>query len=258
MVQLNPSKENFNILSKQSISRKLIPIYLELPLSEFPNLTPVALLDHFKNKGDYVLLESVKNGRFSYACFDPFMTFKSKGNSIELIFNNEKKLFYGNPLNKLKQIIRKYQISRTKDLPLFFSGAIGYLGYDIVHFIEKLPKTTIDDLSLPDCYFIFPRLIFAFDHEERLLKIITLTKNNLVDYDKTTTKLNNIYNQLINVNIEILDSTNYQKILKNRKRITLKDIKSNFTAEEYKTAIKKAKEYIFAGDSFQIKLSHPF
>lgn len=183
-----------------------------------------------------ILLESQKNGRYSYIALNPYMIFKSKKQRIEIIKGNKSILKKGNPLNELKRILNK-KIKREKRWPLFYSGCIGYLAYDIVHFFEKLPKTARDDLKLPDIYMIFPKNIIFFDHKKKLMKIISKNKQDI----------SNI--------IKKINSPKKENNLDSNSKIRFK---SNFTFKEYKKAVNKCKEYIKAGDSFQIKISQRF
>lgn len=184
-----------------------------------------------------VLLESQKNGRYSYIALHPYMIFKSKKQRMEIIKGGKRILKKGNPLNELKRILNK-KIKRTKLWPLFYSGCVGYLAYDIVHFFEKLPKTARDDLKLPDIYMIFPKDIIFFDHKKKIIKIISKNKQNI----------SNIIKRINSTKREANPNSNNEKI----------KFKSNFTFAKYKKAVNKCKEYVKAGDSFQIKISQRF
>jgi len=180
---------------------------------------------------DSVLLESQKNGQFSYIALNPYKIFKSKKNKITI----NKKTFTGNPIEELKKIFKKNK-ERLPTLPLFNNGAIGYFGYDIVHFFEKLPRTAKDDLNLPDIYLIFPTDIIFFDHKNKLAKIISKKRSNI----------KKIKHQLT-IPIILPKESNTTPIFT-----------SNFNEDSYKRAIEKCKNYVKEGDSFQIKISQRF
>lgn len=185
-----------------------------------------------------VLLESQKNGRYSYIALNPYMIFKSKGDKIDIIKGKKRFVKKGNPISELRHIMSSRKIKRTKDLPLFYSGAIGYFGYDTVHFFEKLPRTAKDDLKLPDIYLIFPKDIIFFDHKKKIMKIICKEKESISKIEKK---------------IEEKE----EKIIQVDKKSETK-FKSNFTYSNYKKSVEKCKEYVMAGDSFQIKISQRF
>lgn len=189
-----------------------------------------------------ILLESQKNGRYSYIALNPYMIFKSKKQRIEIIKDGKNILKKGNPLNELKRILSK-KIKRKASLPLFYSGCVGYFAYDVVHFFEKLPTTAKDDLNLPDIYLIFPKDIIFFDHKKKVMKLISKSKQRLGQLIEII-NMNHIKNTKIDVNPNI-----------SNKKIRFK---SNFTFAQYKKAVDKCKEYVRNGDSFQIKISQRF
>jgi len=200
---------------------------------------------------DSAILESVKGGRFSYICLEPFITFKSKGSDIKIIKEHNIISIKGNPIEELRNLMNEFKIeSSAKDLPFFFGGAIGYFGYDLVHFIEKLPKTAKDDLKLPDCYLIFPRKILVLDKKEKNVHIIIIKQSDMDEKE-----LDDIINQIRNLNKGKKFVLNKQLLEDTKKSINSKDIKSNFSLEEYKKVIQKCKDYVLNGDSFQIKIS---
>ncbi|MDA1197040.1 MAG: anthranilate synthase component I family protein [Nanoarchaeota archaeon] len=184
-----------------------------------------------------ILLESQKHGNNSYIALNPYLIFKSKNNTITITKNNKTTKTNGNPLEVLKKLIQKHNVKRKPSQPLFYQGAIGYLGYDLVHNFEELPKSAKDDLKLPDCYFIFPKDILHFDHKKKTATIIT----------KNQERANAIIKKINNIKPS-------PQIPKTTKIIP----KSNFTQAQYEKAITRCKEYVHAGDSFQIKISQRF
>ena len=111
-----------------------------------------------------VLLESTmmgEHGRFSYIALDPETVIKSKGEDV-FIDGIRTPI---NPLVAIQKELAKDNSTRPKGFPLFYGGAIGYLGYDIKNSIEpKLRTTTVQDTHFPDSYFVFPSVVIAFDH----------------------------------------------------------------------------------------------
>jgi len=189
-----------------------------------------------------VLLESQKNGDYSYVALNPYLIFKSKGEKIEIIKKNKKIIKIGNPLKELEKIIFKNKVKRKKEWPLFYAGCVGYFGYDLARFIEsKAFNLQKDDLGLPDIYLIFPCDILFFDHKNKILKLICKNKKDVKKIIEKI-KLNHISNKF------------YARHLTSLKN----NLKSNFTFNQYKKAINKCKKYIKTGHSFQIKISQRF
>ena len=211
------------------------------------------------NIGESVFLDSCGKGKYSYLALFPYCTFKSKNSKITIAENDKTKIIHGNPFDELKKLInnfkKKYKSSYNKDFPLLNSGCVGYLGYDLVRFLEKIPAKAKDDLKLPGSYFIFPSIVLAEDHEKNLLYIFSPDNNKegiefissiikAVDKISPDAKINNSNNN----NNKLNKPLDYYVI----KRYNLR---SSLTWSQYKKIALKAREYVHAGDSFQIKIS---
>ena len=105
-------------------------------------------------------------GRYSFMGSDPFLILKSRGEEITLIHGDRQETVIGNPFDVLGKILDKYALDRSPDPIPFIGGAVGYLSYDLCHFVERLPKTAIDDLKLPEAYVAFYDAVIVFDHRE--------------------------------------------------------------------------------------------
>jgi len=143
-----PSKQEFVKLAKKA---NLIPVYKEI-LAD--TLTPVSAFQK-TGKGYSYLLESVegqeKIARFSFIGTEPSVILRSKGNSIEVNKKGEvKKYLTGEPLKEIEKILNNFKAAEIKGLPRFSGGLVGYMGYDMVRFFERLPDKNPDDLQIPD------------------------------------------------------------------------------------------------------------
>lgn len=221
-------------------------IYKEIPLGD---LTPVDAFERIRSGKYSFLLESasgtVKIGRYSFIGTDPFCIFKSKGRKIEILKSGKRTIINDSPLKKLRELIAQYRINRIDGLPPFVGGAIGVLNYDFVHHFERLPRTTIDDLNLPDAHFIFIETIIAFDHYLGKAWIITNPSISGEDYDDATLKIEEIIKKLLYPSALFLDEGGKRPI----------EIRHEMKKDEYESMVKRAKEYISAGDIFQANLS---
>ncbi|MFH2013211.1 MAG: aminodeoxychorismate synthase component I [Pseudomonadota bacterium] len=202
-------------------------------------------------------MDRYKLGKYSFIGYNPFLILKSKGNNIEITIGDGNFTSFGNPFQIIDTIIRHYRINSSYCDPPFVGGGVGYFAYDLCHFIEKLPKTVIDDLDLPDCYFCFYDKVLIYDHKENgwYLSVIKFdstkgfpSKKATEDYMKKSVA--EIFALLNNPETEQSEPKNPLEFKPT--------IESNFTREEYLKAIKKAKEYIFAGDIYQVNLSQRF
>lgn len=223
-------------------------IYKEIPLR---GLTPQSAFERLRSGRYSFLLESasrpIRTGRYSFVGTGPFLVFKSKGREIEITKNGEKRLVYDSPLKILRELIRKYRIDRIDGLPPFIGGAVGILNYDFVHHFERLPKTTEDDLKLPDAHFIFVETLVAFDHYSDRAWIITNPEVKNESRENAAIRIDGIIERLAGA---ARTSIAFDKHKKGPIRI-----KHEMPKAIYETIVKRAKEYIAAGDIFQANLS---
>ena len=250
-----PKEKEFKELSRKA---NLIPVYREI-LADIE--TPVSAFKKL-GEGDFsYLLESVEKekilGRYSFLGINPFLTFKSKEERIEVIERGKvENLTVQDPLEFLKKIMNKFVVANSPKLPRFFGGAVGYLGYDVVRFWEKIPEENQDDLNLPDSLFIFSDTLLIFDHINHKMKIISYAfldgkKSIQAAYKEAKDKIDRIIVRLKEPSLFHSSGDYRQKMMES-------NLQSNFTPQAFMEGIKKAKEYIRKGDIFQVVLSQRF
>ena len=233
------------------------PVVRELQLSSPPD----SVFDRIHSMPFSFFLDSgvdrYKLGRYSFMGYAPFLILKSKGERLEITIGNDLYTWTGNPFHVIDSIIRHYRIQSDLSTPPFIGGGVGYFAYDLCHFIERLPKTVVDDLGFPDCYFCFYDRVITYDHQEGRWYF------SLTDFDatedslaiKTTEEQIRELEEEILVGLRNTGVTRSTPISAARPKAALE---SNFTREDYLRAIEKAKEYIFAGDIYQVNLSQRF
>lgn len=234
---------------------KIVPLYQEILVDME---TPISIFKKVANdKENAFLLESVEGGeniaRYSFIGMDPFMTFSIKNGKGQIKRENNVEEISGSPLVILKNLMDKYKGPEIDDLPRFYGGAVGYFGYDIVRYFENLPETAKDDLDVPDCYFVFPKIILAFDHVKHQLKVIA----NIPIDDEDAKVVYQYGIELIQRVVKTIQDT----ITNGQRKIEVNKepkVTSNMTKEEFMGIVEKAKEYIKAGDIFQVVLSQRF
>ncbi|MGH7909841.1 MAG: anthranilate synthase component I [Thermodesulfobacteriota bacterium] len=160
----------------------------------------------------------------------------------------------GNPIASLRQLLSRYRPVISPDLPRFHGGAVGYFGYDIVRFFEKLPLIANDDLGLWDSVFMITDTVLVFDNISHKIKIIY---NAFVSDSNNAKKTYNEASEKIEGIIERLRSPvpPYNTGEKRVKRKSQLEFKSNFEPNEFMEAVKKTKGYIQAGDIIQAVIS---
>jgi len=249
-----PDFEEFKRLAKKG---NLIPVYREI-LADME--TPVSsFLKISESTPEYgYLLESVEGGerlgRYSFISGPPFLIFESKGERVRLKMGDNawEEKSSRDPFGELKKCLRRFYPVNLPGLPRFYSGAVGYVGYETVRFFEKLPDLKgPDPLGLPDMVFLFTDQILIFDHISHTIKIVSCAHINGKDdlkkiYEGSCGNIERIIKKL---------KGTYRKAAARPRHAEGDGIKSNFTREDFKKAVKKAKEYIVAGDVIQVVLS---
>ncbi len=163
----SPSK---NIFLQSAKAGEIFPVYKEISYSP-PHLVYESLISP-----NSFLLESVKGpekiARYSFIGFEPYLIFKVKDGFIEVTYKGKREVSSGNPLPRLKSLVAAYKQKHVISLPPFQGGAVGLLSYDFVQYFERLPKTTKDDLKIPDAHFFMIDKLIAFDHLKKKAWII--------------------------------------------------------------------------------------
>lgn len=256
-----PSKKIFLELSRKGL---IPPLYKKIPYS-----SPCSIYKSFAS-ADTFLLESVKGperiSRYSFIGFEPCLTLKVKDGAIEILGSDQKKFFSRHPLQVLRNLLNSYKQDPPDTLPPFLGGLVGMLSYDFVHYLEKLPRSAVDDLDLPDAHFLMIDELIAFDHAGKKTWIVVCpgakdsidkgTSDNLdwsEMYDKAICQIEKIFNRI--EHSEFRDDEGIDLTYPDPDPIRKMDILYEMKKEQYMDIVKKAKEYIAAGDIFQANLS---
>jgi para-aminobenzoate synthetase component 1 len=197
-------------------------------------------------------------GRYSFIGCDPFLVLQSRGDDIELISNDSRRAIRGNPFDVIQGLLRQYAIEPILAPVPFIGGAVGYFGYDLCHFSERLPATAADDLQLPDCRVAFYDSAIAFDHVENRTYIaaLGLPYTDAAHREKRARERVAELKDLVVCSDGLKQSGTYSDI--SRIPAIASRLRSNFTCDEYVRAVARAIEYIAAGDIFQVNLSQRF
>ncbi|MDQ8735447.1 anthranilate synthase component I [Paenibacillus sp. LHD-38] len=227
--------------------------------------TPIRLFQHFAKEDHAFLLESVEGGakwaRYSFIGTDPFMMLYGKNGEMVLEHNGEKQSLGDKPIELLKAQLRSFRSPSIPGLPPFTGGAIGFFGYDLLQYYEKLPAHRIDDLNMNDMQFMFCDQVIVFDHFKQQLQIVGnvhiaegATDTDIAkSYEAAIAKIEATIERLQQpVTIPVTTGSSVEVDYE------LGDIQSNVTKEQFITNIEQAKQYIRAGDIFQVVLSQRF
>jgi anthranilate synthase component 1 len=249
-----PSREAIRQLFQQG---DLVPVYrtlladLETPMSVYLKLAQ-------EGKPSF-LLESVEGGehigRYSFLGVNPKGIITVKGSVVTHTLHDEtttRELAPGeDPLHVIRREFDRVTPVRVPGLPRLVGGAVGYLSYDVVRYFERLPETARDELDVPDAAFLLPDTLVIFDHAKHQL-ILLANAHNSGDADAA-------YDDAIE-RIDQMAAALEQPIpvMKQDAEPTDAELQPNVSREHYEDMVRAAKEYIAAGDAFQIVLSQRF
>ena len=124
------------------------------------------------------LFESVEGGekwaRYSFFGNDPLVILRSKNGEMEVIRGEQRELLkVSDPFEFMKKFMSTYHLVRVEGLPRFCGGAVGYISYDAIRFVETLPQISNDDLDLPELFFMLTRSMVIFDNSNNSMKIVS-------------------------------------------------------------------------------------
>ncbi len=230
---------------------------LETPVSAYLKLAR-------ERAGNIFLLESVEGGaqrgRYSMIGLDPDLVFRSTGERAEI---NRKALlepdafvpFPGDPLAALRALLDESRIKLPLGLPPMSAGVFGYLGYDMVRRMERLPAAKPDPIGVPDMLLIRPTVMVVFDAARDEMIIVTPIRPSAGVSAKAAHEAAQARLEAV---VAALEAPLDHGAGEADPLATAGEAVSNTTEAEYKAMVAKAKDYIAAGDAFQIVLSQRF
>ena len=256
-----PDRKEFHVRAQRG---NLVPVYREILADR---LTPVSAFERLsatvkEGSGYAFLLESVEGGehlgRYSFLGANPSLVFRSKGNIASVVEGTRTRTVViapgDDPLTLLKELLDRYTYVESPDLPRFCGGAVGFFGYDVVRFFEELPDANPDELNVDDACFLFTDTLILFDHVRNRMKVVCnahITGDPDRAYDDACAKIESLVATLRVPAAVPAGRTNPTAPATVR-------VEHCFPREEYEAAVERCREYILAGDAFQIVLSQRF
>jgi anthranilate synthase component 1 len=249
---LTPDYRSFLELSRNAT---LIPVAKTLSADL---LTPVGAFLSIAERQKYAfLLESVeggeKIGRYTFLGAQPRTVITARGQEITIRDGSKVRKQQGSVIDLLREQLRQHKPASVAGLPPFTSGGVGYFAYDMVRQFERLPERTRDDKRVPDCVFTFYDRLLAFDHLRHQVHIIAAadvrSESPRKAYDRALTDIEAIEQKLDRgLRGQRLQwaSSGKAKAIK---------VHSSTSHDDFVKSVRRAKEYIAAGDIFQVVLS---
>lgn len=250
-----PSLSVFKELASEA---GLIPVHREIIADLDTPLTVFA-----KIAGDQshaFLFESLEGGekwgRYSFVGYDPLVVFESCGEKVSLVRKGCEEIKEGNPLDILRELVESFKVSdQSEYLPRFFGGAVGFLGYDMVRFMEKLPSSKEPLAGFPDSSFMIPRMVLIYDNLKQTLTIVNCVEiesgEDLTEqYQAAVARIGEVVERIAgsipdDLTAKGQDDSDHQ-------------FTSNMSDSSFREMVVKAKDYILAGDIIQVVLSQRF
>jgi len=249
-----PTRDDFFKLARRG---NLIPVYREI-LADME--TPVSAFRKIDDGRSAFLLESIEGGekwaRYSFLGVGSGRLFRSRGPYFEVVENGEivNSGEVADPLVELKRFVGRYAPVVLPDLPRFFGGAVGYLGYDMVRFVEDLPTLKAAEIGTWDCCFLITENLLIFDSMRQKIKVVSNVHLGDFDdpamaYDRAVATIDGLVTRL---------RGNQPSRPTPARQSGPAELESNFTQADFEAAVERCKEYVRAGDVIQIVLSQRF
>lgn len=252
---LRTSPEQFETLARQG---KHIPVVREV-LADLE--TPLSLFRKIDDGRTAFLLESVEGGekwaRYSFLGVGSRATFRSTGNRVEWAEKGEVEVIEteGDPLEVLRERLRAFEAVQPSEfaLPRFIGGAVGMIGYDWVRFVENIPDGNPDRVGLPDAFFVLPEYVVVYDNVRHTALIIVHAEIGEAGVDEAFADAEaRIASMLDQIRAPLEAEARMPAVH------APMEVDRSMTESQFHDAVKRAKEYIEAGDIFQVVLAQQF
>jgi anthranilate synthase component 1 len=232
---------------------RFVPVYRQLTAD---TLTPVTAYQRIASGSSAFLFESVvggeRIGRYSFVGSSPFLSVTATGRHvvIEYATGERRELNAVDPLKELDALVKSYQGVAIPGLPRFCGGAVGYAAYDVVRYTEHLPDMPRDDRGLPDLCFSFYDSMVVFDHIRKVVLVVALADTSRGDLEESRARAE----EKLDVLCRQLAFSDGDVVLTDVD-LTVEPVvsaPSSFTRESFCAAVEQCREYIKAGDVFQV------
>jgi|UniRef100_A0A7V6A2Z1 anthranilate synthase component 1 len=247
-----PDFASFRHMAEQA---NVVPVYREI-LGDLE--TPVSAYKKLRDQGPSYLLESVEGGekwgRFSFLGFNPSLILECREGRVTLNRRGtiEQLDPEVDPFQHLRQVLKGFQAAKAPGLPRFWGGLVGFLGYDMVRSIERLPMLT-PPIAMPDARLLLADHLLIFDNLRQTIKVVVLC------HLTPEMSLKHQYNQTVAEIHSIIERLRRPVPHEaNASRGANQGLSSNLTQKEFEAIVLKGKEYIAAGDVIQVVLSQCF
>jgi len=220
-------------------------------------LTPVSAFLAIAEKAPHAfLLESVERGeqigRYTFLGARPYMRVKARSGKVEIERGGKRESVRKNIFEVVKHLLREHRVANEPGLPPFTAGAVGYFAYDVVRQLEKIGEQAEDDLSLPDAELMFFDRLLAFDHLRHQIHIVASAdverEGTRRAYDRAIRDIASLERKLEHG----LSASVWRRSGRGRGEMK---VHSRTLRKDFLRGVERCKDYIAAGDIFQVVLS---
>jgi anthranilate synthase component 1 len=251
---VHPAYDEFLRLSEAGLA---VPIHRTI-FADFD--TPVSAFAKIDDGRSAFLLESVEGGetwgRYSFLGSRPAAVFRAQGGRCTLETGGRVETLEGaDPFAALDRLLAERRAIDVPGLPRFAGGAVGFFSYDVVRHLEKLPATLSDDLDVPDAVFHFTDVLTIFDSHEHTMKVVAHArpgKDPRRAYDDALARIDAEIARLVAPTTRPAPAAGPR----GDGGDPLAGLTSTMERPAFEAAVERVKEYIRAGDVFQVVLSH--
>ncbi len=238
----------------------VVPVYAEF-IGDLE--TPISAVLRFADEENVFLLESAESaerfGRYSFLGFDPKRTLSFRDGVYTVVdADGVREIPAKDPFTGLAEIVGKKSVAPLPNLPAFVGGAVGYFSYDAVRYLERLPDAPPDELGVPEACFAVTDTLVVFDHLRHKILVISLVdaaRLRDVEGEGFAAAYRRAADDIRRVAEKLSTPLTRRALPSGSGRF---EVSSNFTEARYVEAVERAKEYIRAGDAFQIVPSQRF
>jgi anthranilate synthase component 1 len=258
-LNLTPTLEEARRLARDY---DVVPLYAEF-IGDLE--TPISAVLKFSDEANVFLLESAEAaerfGRYSFLGFDPKRTLSYRGGLYTIVdADGVREVPAPDPFRGLAEIVGRKCVAPLPNLPAFVGGAVGYFSYDAVRYLEKLPAELAppDDLNVPEAYFALTDTLVVFDHLRHKVLVVSLVdaaRLRDVEGEGFTSAYRRAADDIRRVAVRLSAPLGRRALPAGSWG---SGISSNCTRQRYEEAVERAKEYIRAGDAFQVVPSQRF
>ena len=234
----------------------MVPLIEEIRL----DFSPVQVYEIFKTSAYSFILDSGMHeyglGEYAFIGSDPFLLVSAKGSDVKITYRDSSDVLKNTDvLEVIRGILSDYQIENNISPVPFCGGCVGYFSYDLGRTLEKIPNKAKNDSDVPDCCLAFYDLAIAYSYSQNKFYVVStgFPEKGLRGEKRAEERL-----KLVLGRLRALKGKKFNNSIVSPSIINGRDILSNFTKASYLNTVDRIKEYIAAGDIYQVNLSQRF